>query len=68
MCGTADYFSMDKNYSGDTRVDVTALGWLYLAEEALRMPAKGLSKRKQIERQRQGGTARPVLLRQWNAK
>jgi hypothetical protein len=40
---TGDYLSMD-HYTRETRIELTPLGWLYIAEESLREPLKSSSK------------------------
>ena len=51
-----DWTSMDQ-YSADTRVELTALGWLHIAEDTLKRTSKAVSQRKQAERKRQAGIA-----------
>jgi hypothetical protein len=52
----ADYFYMD-HYSCETRVELTALGWLYLAEKNLRKSSKAETRRAQVEGKRRAGIA-----------
>jgi hypothetical protein len=51
-----DLTCMDQ-YSANTRVELTALGWLHIAEDSLKHTSKPVSKWKQAERKRQAGIA-----------
>jgi hypothetical protein len=57
-----DYFGMDQ-YSGNTCVQLTALGWLHLAEESLKRSKNTVDKGKQAEQQRQAGIALASAMR-----
>jgi hypothetical protein len=48
---------MDNNYSNDGREPYPALGLIALAEHNLRMPIRGVSSAKQIERKRRASKA-----------
>jgi hypothetical protein len=50
----ADYFYMD-HYSCETSVELTALGWLYLAEKSLQKSSKAETRRAQAEGKRKAG-------------